>query len=187
MKEKTLTSIQISVKHRDMLKKFCEKYAFNMSSFIEKLIEERTSRPDERPSIFNGDGREVKGNTAFGYYDKEHEFLSDCYDFMLWAARRLGYPIIDIEMLDVQFYQCFEDAVNTYNSLKGRPINYALIDERGKDWIKQFFFAMCKEVLGTIRRKYESIPIPGGDVTLDGPQLVFEGRSEQENLRRNIP
>lgn len=181
-----LTSIQVSIKHRNMLKDFCEKYGFNMSRFVEKLIEERTVRPDARPSVFRGDGREVKGNTAFGYYDKETEFQSDCYSHMLWAAQRLGYPVVDIEMSDVQFYQCFEDAVNTYNSLNRRSLNYSSIDDRGKDWIKQFFFAMCKEVLGAIRQKYESIPTPGGEVKLDGPQLRFEGRSEQENLRRNI-
>ena len=35
---------------------------------------------------------------------------------MIGAARRLGYPIVDVEMIDVQFYACFEEAVTEYSS-----------------------------------------------------------------------
>ena len=41
---------------------------------------------------------------------------------------------------------------------------------------------MCKELLGTIRSKYSSIPIPGSDTTLDGDTLRTEGASEKETL-----
>ena len=33
----------------------------------------------------------------------------------MWAAKRLGYPIVDIEMIDVNFYACFEESVLEYN------------------------------------------------------------------------
>jgi hypothetical protein len=42
--------------------------------------------------------------------------------------------------------------------------------------------ALCKENLGLIRQKYSTIPIPGGEVTLDGSELRSEAASEKESL-----
>ena len=64
---------------------------------------------------FPGSGSSVVGNTPFGTYDADPQFQRDAYAAMLWAARRLGYPITSLELLDVNFYAAFEEAVNTYN------------------------------------------------------------------------
>jgi len=64
---------------------------------------------------FPGSGSAVAGHTPFGTYDDDPQFLADAYSAMIWAALRLGYPVTDIEMLDVQFYAAFEEAVNVYN------------------------------------------------------------------------
>jgi hypothetical protein len=42
--------------------------------------------------------------------------------------------------------------------------------------------ALCKEVLGAIRQKYSSIPIPGAEVTLDGAELRSEATAEKTDL-----
>ena len=42
--------------------------------------------------------------------------------------------------------------------------------------------AICKESLGLIRQKYESIPIPDGDVQLNGAELISQGQTEKEAL-----
>ena len=47
-----------------------------------------------------GSGSAVTGNTAFGFYDNDAKFQIDCYSGMVWAAHRLGYPNIDIELTD---------------------------------------------------------------------------------------
>ena len=65
---------------------------------------------------FPGSGSSVPGNTAYGTYDNDPQFVADCYASMIWAAHRLGYPITDIELIDVNFYMAYEEAVNVYNA-----------------------------------------------------------------------
>jgi len=65
---------------------------------------------------FPGSGSPVVGNTPFGMYDHEPLFQQECYNSMIWAARRLGYPSVAIEMKDISFYAAFEEAVNVYNA-----------------------------------------------------------------------
>ena len=65
---------------------------------------------------FPGSGSVVSGSTPFGIYDSDVTFQKDAQSAMLWAARRLGYPVVDIEMLDVNFYAAYEEAVNVYSS-----------------------------------------------------------------------
>lgn len=56
------------------------------------------------------------GSTPFGFYDTDPQFQNEAPSAAVWAARRLGYPIVDIEMLDINFYACFEEAVNEYGA-----------------------------------------------------------------------
>jgi hypothetical protein len=42
--------------------------------------------------------------------------------------------------------------------------------------------ALCKELLGLIRGKMKSIPIPGGDLSLNGDDLVSQGRDDKKEL-----
>ena len=60
----------------------------------------------------------------------------------------------------------------------------------GKQWVKKYFLALCKELLGAIRQKYISVPIPGGEVSLDGAELRSEASTEKEaliaQLRENL-
>ena len=56
------------------------------------------------------------------------------------------------------------------------------INEVGKQWIKKYGLALCKELLGTIRSKYASLPIPGAETTLDGDTLRTEASTEKEIL-----
>tara|TARA_R100001015_G_C4626808_1_gene186008 strand:- start:1205 stop:2353 length:1149 start_codon:yes stop_codon:yes gene_type:complete len=65
----------------------------------------------------------------------------------------------------------------TYNNMKYVEINHA-----GKQWIRKYTLALAKELLGSIRSKYGSIPIPGGETNLDGDTLRNEASTEKENL-----
>ncbi len=56
------------------------------------------------------------GDTPFGYYDNDSSFISDVDKVTVWCARRIGYPIVDIELQDKQFYACFEEAVTEYST-----------------------------------------------------------------------
>ena len=61
-------------------------------------------------------------------------------------------------------------------------ITYNEINASGRQWIRRYTLALAKELLGIIRSKYSSMPIPNGDVTLDGEALKAEGREEKANL-----
>lgn len=63
-----------------------------------------------------GSGSAVQGLTPFGFFDADPEFQAHAPASAMWAARRLGYPIVDIEMVDVNFYACFEEAVLEYGA-----------------------------------------------------------------------
>tara|TARA_R100000458_G_scaffold59750_1_gene71548 strand:+ start:947 stop:2101 length:1155 start_codon:yes stop_codon:yes gene_type:complete len=56
------------------------------------------------------------GDTPFGYYDNDQSFVGDIDKVTVWCARRIGYPIVDIELQDKQFYACFEEAVTEYST-----------------------------------------------------------------------
>lgn len=74
---------------------------------------------------FPGSGSMVSGSTPFGIYDSDVVFQKDAYSAMVWAAYHLGYPVVDIEMLDVNFYAAYEEAVNVYN---GKVNEYNMIN-----------------------------------------------------------
>lgn len=59
----------------------------------------------------------------------------------------------------------------------------AAINEVGRQWVRQYMLALCKEILGRVRGKFKTVPIPGNDLTLDGDSLIQEGRDEQEKLK----
>lgn len=63
-----------------------------------------------------GSGSAIAGNTPFGIYDADSQFITDGPKTAAWCAKRLGYPIIDIEMVDEQFYACFEESISEYSA-----------------------------------------------------------------------
>ena len=63
-----------------------------------------------------GSGSVISGSTPFALYDTDADFQLEGPQTAVWCARRLGYPIIDIELIDQQFYACFEEAVSEYSA-----------------------------------------------------------------------
>jgi|TARA_R110002110_G_scaffold18672_1_gene78272 hypothetical protein len=78
------------------------------------------------------------------------------------------------------------DGVNNMNTLPFPNVPYKNINSIGKQWARRFALALCKETLGQVRSKLGSIPIPGNDVTLNGPSLVSEAKEEQSTLREEL-
>tara|TARA_Y100000034_G_scaffold136911_1_gene216977 strand:- start:5638 stop:6573 length:936 start_codon:yes stop_codon:yes gene_type:complete len=61
-------------------------------------------------------------------------------------------------------------------------LEYNRINSIGRQWIRQYSLALSKEQLGLIRSKFGSIPIPGADLTLNGSELVTQGREDKDKL-----
>tara|TARA_R100000234_G_scaffold119993_1_gene104736 strand:+ start:1713 stop:3005 length:1293 start_codon:yes stop_codon:yes gene_type:complete len=76
--------------------------------------------------------------------------------------------------------------INNMNTLPFENIPYDNINSIGKQWIRRFALALSKEMLGMIRSKFASIPIPNENVTLNGPALVSEAKEEQSLLRDEL-
>ena len=237
-------------------------------------------------SIWPGSSSFAAGETPYGFYDSDTEFSGsgnhNVDKFADWAAKRLGYPIVAVELQEEQFYACYEEAITEYSAqvnqfiikdnmldnfgwgnkspgvsfmmmpmyadilkvqaiefndqirksaysfelvnnklrifpdptetytlwfkylvkkdrdstLQGTtdgvitdfsnaPFNnmtFKNINEVGKQWIKKYGLALCKELLGTIRSKYASLPIPNAETTLDGDTLRTEAATEKEIL-----
>jgi hypothetical protein len=61
-------------------------------------------------------------------------------------------------------------------------MNYDTLNGPAKRWILKYFLACCRETLGDIRSKYQTIPIPGSELTLNGDALKQEAQQEKEQL-----
>jgi len=59
---------------------------------------------------------DVAGNTPFALYDSDNTYVTASVQTADWCAKRLGFPITDIELQDVQFFACFEEAVSEYGA-----------------------------------------------------------------------
>ena len=67
-------------------------------------------------AIWPGSGSAVSGNTPFAIYDNDTTFQAEAPKFASWCAKRLGYPIMAVEMQDSQFYACLEESISEYSS-----------------------------------------------------------------------
>lgn len=63
---------------------------------------------------------------------------------------------------------------------------YSYINSVGRQWIFNYTLALCKEVLAYIRGKYQSVPVPGSEATLNQADLLADARTEKDNLLSNL-
>ena len=66
--------------------------------------------------IWPGSSSFFPGDTPFGFYDNDYQFQQDSDKFAKFAAQRLGYPLVEVELQDINFYTALEDAVTTYGN-----------------------------------------------------------------------
>jgi hypothetical protein len=66
--------------------------------------------------IWPGSSSFQPGETPFGFYDLDLQFQTDADKFSTFASRRLGYPLVEIELQDLNFYAAFEEAITTYGN-----------------------------------------------------------------------
>lgn len=78
------------------------------------------------------------------------------------------------------------DGVNNLNTIPFENIPYQNINAIGKQWIRRFALSLSKEMLGHVRSKFASIPIPGEAITLNGPDLISQAQAEQDKLREEL-
>ena len=66
--------------------------------------------------IWPGSSSFFPGDTPFGFYDYDAQFQEDASKVAVFCARRLGYPLTEVELQDISFFTAFEEAVTTYGN-----------------------------------------------------------------------
>ena len=139
-------------------------------------------------SIWPGSGSAVLGNTPFGTFDSQSSFQTDAPKFANWAARRLGYPIMDVELQDTSFYACFEEASLEYSSQVNQ---YNIIDNllqlKGQSTGSNLTHKNVTPTLGrtvALSKQYgteASLPV-GGNVDLKKGSITVNSGSQEYDL-----
>ena len=83
----------------------------------------------------------------------------------------------------------YDDGVSGINNMNTLPfdnIPYENINAIGKQWIRNYALALCKEMLGQIRGKFTTMPIPGESVTLNHSELLSQAKDEQDKLKAQL-
>ena len=76
--------------------------------------------------------------------------------------------------------------VSNISNVPFANIKYSGINSMSRQWIKQFTLALCKETLGLIRSKFSTVPIPGSDLSMNGSELISQGREDKEKLTQGL-
>ena len=73
-------------------------------------------------------------------------------------------------------------SISDFSNVPYNNMVYSQINDVGKQWIRKYGLALSKEILGAVRSKYGTIPIPNSEVTMDGDALRTEAMTEKEQL-----
>ena len=135
--------------------------------------------------IWPGSGSAVSGNTPFGFYDTDSEFQTEAPKFATWCAQRLGFPLMNVELQDKQFYACLEESVSEYSaqinqfnikdnllSLQGQSTSSNLTHKRvtpnlGRSVFLSQAYGTEAGVGGLVEVKSGSVDIVSGSQTYD--------------------
>ena len=93
---------------------------------------------------------------------------------------------VDMEPYATGSYNSGVEGVNNLNTVPFDNIPYENINSMGKQWIRKYALALCKEMLGQIRGKFTTVPIPGESVTLNYSDLLSQAKEEQQALKDKL-
>jgi hypothetical protein len=109
-------------------------------------------------------------------------FFNDEMDNNLDYGIYLNFEYVSLqERLDSAFGDGTNKITNTSNVPYTNP-NYNALNSVGRSWIYEYTLALTKEILGYVRGKYSTVPIPGSEVTLNQQDLLTDARSTKEAL-----
>ena len=152
--------------------------------------------------IWPGSGSSVFGNTPFGIYEDDYQFQTEAPKVADWCAKRLGYPIIDIELQDQQFYACLEESISEYSAQVNQfNIRDNLLHLRGQSTSSNFTHKRVKSGLsenvfiaedygseagvgGTVEYKRTSISVNSGSQTYDLNELIADSEQSAIEVKR---
>ena len=137
--------------------------------------------------IYPGSSSFTPGLTPFGFYDYDTQFQLDADRVATFCARRLGYPLVDIELQDLNFYAAFEEAITTYgNELYAYQVRDNLLSLNGAPTDIEVNSAIITPNMGQIIRlsqQYASEAGAGGNITWYSGSLELTPGVQDYNLK----
>jgi len=76
--------------------------------------------------------------------------------------------------------------ISDHSNIPYGNVTYSRINQMGRQWIRRYTLALCKEMLGYVRGKYDSMPIPDGEVSLNADALLTAAESEKTALLEEL-
>lgn len=138
--------------------------------------------------IYPGSSSFFPDMTPFGFYDYDYDFQTDADKVASFCARRLGYPIVDIELQDKNFYAAFEEAVTTYgNELYAYKIRQDYLSLEGSSTGSNLNNAIITPHMGNIIRisdQYGSEAGVGGNTTYHTGSLALTASIQTYDLNQ---
>ena len=110
-----------------------------------------------------------------GFFNEE---MDSSLDYGIYL--NFDYIVLQ-ERLDSAFGNGTNKITNTSNVPYTNP-NYNKLNSVGRSWIYEYTLALSKEILGYIRGKYSTVPIPNQEVTLNQQDLLSSATSTKEAL-----
>jgi len=136
--------------------------------------------------IYPGSSSFIPGNTPFGFYDYDVQFQADADKVTTFVARRLGYPIMEVELQDLNFYAAFEEAITTYgNELYAYQVRDNLLSLEGAPTSSNLNNALITPNMATIVRlsqQYASEAGAGGNITYYSGALALTPGTQEYDL-----
>ena len=136
--------------------------------------------------IYPGSSSFFPGNTPFGFYDNDYQFQIDADKVTTFVARRLGYPIMEVELQDLNFYAAFEEAVTTYgNELYAYQVRDNMLSLEGAPTSSNLNNALITPNMGAIVRlsqQYASEAGAGGNITYYSGALALTPGVQEYDL-----
>ena len=137
--------------------------------------------------IWPGSSSFQPGDTPFGFYDNDIQFQQDADKFAKFASQRLGYPLTEIELQDINFYTALEDAVTTYgNELFAYQIADNLLSFQGNPTtIGPANGELVQENLSNVvllSNQYGTEAGVGGTVTYHTGSIILEARQQNYDM-----
>ena len=136
--------------------------------------------------IWPGSSSFSTGSTPFGFYDNDANFRTDADKVAIFAARRLGYPLVDVELQDINFYTAFEEAVTTYgNEVYAYQVAQNYLSLEGASTGSSLNNTLTRPNLGTIIRISDQYGVEagvGGNVTWRTGSVVLQQGVQKYNL-----
>ena len=137
-------------------------------------------------------GSFVSGQTPYGTYDADSTFQNEIQAVTKWVAKRLGYPVLQLEIPSGSIYACFEESISEYSS---HINNYNI-----KNWMWEQY-GEKKRISGslstgsldpvlpthglsvTLSEKYGQLANMGGNVDLKKGFITLSGSVQDYDLQ----